>query len=147
MCSPKLLCLPPVANTLRDLDMRFTWVGMGVWDTNMGKNNGNPNLVCWKLLSWTNQKEKKMCVVSWFFEDYRLRINKTVVYVCCIYCCIMIFRGLQTYGGKSCHIVERVKGYDNAKCIFYVDWIVSAQILLPSTVILIVTACNVSPVY
>ena len=26
MCSPKLLCLPPVANTLRDLDMRFTWV-------------------------------------------------------------------------------------------------------------------------
>ena len=27
MCSPKLLCLPPIANTLRDLDMRFTWVG------------------------------------------------------------------------------------------------------------------------
>ena len=26
MCSPKLLCLPPIANTLRDLDMRFTWV-------------------------------------------------------------------------------------------------------------------------
>ena len=26
MFSPKLLCLPPIANTLRDLDMRFTWV-------------------------------------------------------------------------------------------------------------------------
>ena len=26
MCSPKLLCLPPVTHTLRDLDMRFTWV-------------------------------------------------------------------------------------------------------------------------
>ena len=26
MCSPKLLCLPPITNTLRDLDMRFTWV-------------------------------------------------------------------------------------------------------------------------
>ena len=26
MSTPKILCLPPVANTLRDLDMRFTWV-------------------------------------------------------------------------------------------------------------------------
>ena len=26
MSNPKILCLPPVANTLRDLDMRFTWV-------------------------------------------------------------------------------------------------------------------------
>ena len=29
MCRPKLLCLPPVANTLRDLDMRFTRVNFG----------------------------------------------------------------------------------------------------------------------
>ena len=29
MCSQKILCLPPVANTLRDLDMRFTWVRYG----------------------------------------------------------------------------------------------------------------------
>ena len=28
MSNPKILCLPPVANTLRDLDMRFTWVHM-----------------------------------------------------------------------------------------------------------------------
>ena len=26
MSNPKILCLPPIANTLRDLDMRFTWV-------------------------------------------------------------------------------------------------------------------------
>ena len=26
MSNPKILCLPPVADTLRDLDMRFTWV-------------------------------------------------------------------------------------------------------------------------
>ena len=26
MCSQKILCLPPVANILRYLDMRFTWV-------------------------------------------------------------------------------------------------------------------------
>ena len=26
MSNPKILCLPPVANTLRDLGMRFTWV-------------------------------------------------------------------------------------------------------------------------
>ena len=26
MSNLKILCLPPVANTLRDLDMRFTWV-------------------------------------------------------------------------------------------------------------------------
>ena len=26
MFNPKILCLPPVANILRDLDMRFTWV-------------------------------------------------------------------------------------------------------------------------
>ena len=26
MSNPKILCLPPVANTLRDLDMRFTWM-------------------------------------------------------------------------------------------------------------------------
>ena len=26
MPNPKNLCLPPLANTLRDLDMRFTWV-------------------------------------------------------------------------------------------------------------------------
>ena len=26
MSNPKNLCLPPIANTLRDLDMRFTWV-------------------------------------------------------------------------------------------------------------------------
>ena len=29
MSNPKILCLPPVANTLRDLDMRFTWVEEG----------------------------------------------------------------------------------------------------------------------
>ena len=29
MSNPKILCLPPVANTLRDLDMRFTWVMTG----------------------------------------------------------------------------------------------------------------------
>ena len=28
MSNPKILCLPTVANTLRDLDMRFTWVSM-----------------------------------------------------------------------------------------------------------------------
>ena len=26
MSNLKILCLPPIANTLRDLDMRFTWV-------------------------------------------------------------------------------------------------------------------------
>ena len=26
MSNPKILCLPPIANTLRDLHMRFTWV-------------------------------------------------------------------------------------------------------------------------
>ena len=26
MSNPKIVCLPPVANTLRDLHMRFTWV-------------------------------------------------------------------------------------------------------------------------
>ena len=26
MSNPKIFCLPPIANTLRDLDMRFTWV-------------------------------------------------------------------------------------------------------------------------
>ena len=26
MSNPKILCLPPIANTLRDLYMRFTWV-------------------------------------------------------------------------------------------------------------------------
>ena len=26
MSNPQILCLPPIANTLRDLDMRFTWV-------------------------------------------------------------------------------------------------------------------------
>ena len=31
MCSPKLLCLPPVANTLWDLDMRFTLVWLVKW--------------------------------------------------------------------------------------------------------------------
>ena len=30
MCNPNLLCLPPIANTFRDLDMRFTWVIKGV---------------------------------------------------------------------------------------------------------------------
>ena len=28
MSNPKILCLPPIANTLRDLYMRFTWVKM-----------------------------------------------------------------------------------------------------------------------
>ena len=28
MSNLKILCLPPIANTLRDLDMRFTWVIM-----------------------------------------------------------------------------------------------------------------------
>ena len=28
MSNLKILCLPPIANTLRDLDMRFTWVSM-----------------------------------------------------------------------------------------------------------------------
>ena len=31
MCNPKLLCLPPIVNTLRDLEMRFTWMGMVSW--------------------------------------------------------------------------------------------------------------------
>ena len=34
MSNPKILCLPPVANTLRDLYMRFTWVSWvrcGTW--------------------------------------------------------------------------------------------------------------------
>ena len=34
MSNPKNLCLPPIANILRDLDMRFTWV----WKT--------PNSLC-----------------------------------------------------------------------------------------------------
>ena len=33
MSNPKILCLPPVANTLRDLDMRFTWVMQVKWAT------------------------------------------------------------------------------------------------------------------
>ena len=32
MSNLKILCLPPIANTLRDLDMRFTWVMHELWN-------------------------------------------------------------------------------------------------------------------
>ena len=41
MSNLKILCLPPIANTLRDLAMRFTWVVWGTIATGNGQSHLN----------------------------------------------------------------------------------------------------------
>ena len=48
MSNLKILCLPPIANTLRDLDMRFTWVYQA--QQNVGHLNPNHLTPWWYSL-------------------------------------------------------------------------------------------------
>ena len=63
MCNPKLLCLPPIANTFRDLDIRFTWVIKGI---------------------------SQFCCVCYGFKTRRFISRLTVKYYCFFVRCVCI---------------------------------------------------------
>ena len=60
MSNPKILCLPPVANILRDLDMRFTWVC-----------SGRRLISIFTRYAWHHKDDNKSTameeIVPWFF--------------------------------------------------------------------------------
>ena len=75
MCSPKLLCLPPIANTLRDLDMRFTWVLtytpshdsiLELWRTfPNGERIETDRSFCWSLYRETVSRGNDVVTTLW----------------------------------------------------------------------------------